>query len=98
MHKALQVQILTPSWLIQATYTTGQTTLWFQEVLEYYFGSVLQTRFFFYTSDPIYDSRTGTVIRDYINMLKVNSQPDSSTPMGADNVLTIIDQPVLSDG
>jgi hypothetical protein len=85
------------SWLIQATYS-GATYTVGSRSLEYYFGSVLQTRFFFYTSDPIYDSRTGTVIRDYINVLKVNSQPDSSVPMGADNVLTIIDQPVLSDG
>jgi hypothetical protein len=38
------------------------------------------------------------VIRDYINVLKVNSRPDSAVPMGSDNVLTIIDQPVLSDG
>jgi len=85
------------SWLIQATYS-GSTYTVVSRSLEYYFGSVLQTRFFFYTSDPIYDSRTGTVIRDYINVLKVNSQPDSSAPMGSDNVLTIIDQPVLSDG
>ena len=85
------------SWLIQATYS-GSTYTVSSRSLEYYFGSVLQTRFFFYTSDPIYDSRTGTVIQDYINVLKVNSQPDSSVPMGADNVLTIIDQPVLSDG
>jgi len=88
---------LDASWLIQATYS-GSTYTVVSRSLEYYFGSVLQTRFFFYTSDPIYDSRTGTVIRDYINVLKVNSQPDSATPMGADNVLTIIDQPVLSDG
>jgi hypothetical protein len=66
--------------------------------LNYYFGSVLQTRFFFYTGEPIYDSRTGTVIRDYINVLKINSQPDTSQPLGTDNILTIIDQPVLSDG
>jgi hypothetical protein len=88
---------LDASWLIQATYS-GSTYTVVSRSLEYYFGSVLQTRFFFYTSDPIYDSRTGTVIRDYVNVLKVNSQPDSSTPMGTDNVLTIIDQPVLSDG
>ena len=85
------------SWLIQATYD-GATYTVVSRSLEYYFGSVLQTRFFFYTSDPIYDSRTGTVIRDYINVLKVNSQPDTANPMGSDNILTIIDQPVLSDG
>jgi hypothetical protein len=88
---------LDASWLIQATYS-GSTYTVVSRSLEYYFGSVLQTRFFFYTSDPIYDSRTGTVIRDYINVLKINSRPDSSTPMGSDNILTIIDQPVLSDG
>jgi hypothetical protein len=66
--------------------------------LEYYFGSVLQTRFFFYTSDPIYDSRTGTVIRDFVDILKINNKPDSSVPLGTDKLLTIVDQPVLSDG
>jgi hypothetical protein len=66
--------------------------------LEYYFGSVLQTRFFFYTSDPIYDSRTGTVIRDFINILKINTRPDTTIPLGSDIVLNIIDQPILSDG
>jgi hypothetical protein len=85
------------SWLIQATYD-GNTYTVVSRTLEYYFGSVLQTRFFFYTSDPIYDSRTGTVIRDYVNVLKVNSQPNDPMPLGSDNILTIIDQPVLSDG
>ena len=85
------------SWLIQCTYS-GSTYTVVSRSLEYYFGSVLQTRFFFYTSDPIYDSRTGTVIRDYINVLKINSQPDTAKPIGSDNILTIIDQPVLSDG
>jgi hypothetical protein len=88
---------LDASWLIQATYN-GATYTVVSRSLEYNFGSVLQTRFFFYTSDPIYDSRTGTVIRDYVNVLKINHQPDSSLPLGSDNVLTIIDQPILSDG
>jgi hypothetical protein len=88
---------LDASWLIQATYN-GSTYTVVSRSLEYNFGSVLQTRFFFYTSDPIYDSRTGTVIKDYINVLKINTQPDTSRPIGADNILNIIDQPVLSDG
>lgn len=85
------------SWLIQCTYNGYSYTV-VSRSLNYYFGSVLETRFFFYTSDPIYDSRSGTVIRDYVNVLKINSQPDSATTLGTDNVLTIIDQPVLSDG
>ena len=85
------------SWLIQATFDGSAYTV-VSRSLDYYFGSVLQTRFFFYTRDPIYDSRTGTVIRDYVNVLKINSLPDTSVPLGTDNRLTIIDQPVLSDG
>ena len=85
------------SWLIQATYN-GSTYTVVSRSLNYYFGSVLETRFFFYTNQPIYDSRTGTVIKDYVNVLRINAQPDSNSPMPSDNVLTIIDQPILSDG
>jgi hypothetical protein len=88
---------LDASWVIQATYN-GSTYTVVSRSLDYYFGSVLQTRFFYYTSDPIYDSRTGTVIRDYVNILKINNRPDSSEPLGSDNIVTIIDQPILSDG
>ena len=85
------------SWLVQATYNGSSYTV-VSRSLDYFFGSVLQTRFFFYTSDPIYDSRTGTVISDYVNVLKINPRPDSAEPLGSDTVLNIIDQPVLSDG
>ena len=88
---------LDASWLIQATYN-GSTYTVVSRSLNYYFGSVLETRFFFYTNQPIYDSRTGTVIRDYVNVLRINTQPDSNSPMPSDNVLTIINQPILSDG
>jgi hypothetical protein len=88
---------LDDSWLIQATYNGSAYTV-VSRSLNYYFGSVLETRFFFYTNQPIYDSRTGTVIKDYVNVLRINSQPDSNSPMPSDNVLTIIDQPILSDG
>ena len=88
---------LDASWLVQATYSGSSYTVKSRS-LDYYFGSVLQTRFFFYTSEPIYDSRTGTVIHDFVNILKVNSQPDNALPMGTDTVVNIIDQPVLSDG
>ena len=88
---------LDASWLIQATYNGSSYTVE-SRALDYFFGSVLQTRFFFYTSNPIYDSRTGTVISDYVNVLKINNKPDTAVPLGSDNRLTIIDQPVLSDG
>jgi hypothetical protein len=66
--------------------------------LAYSFGSVLQTRFFFYDGQQVYDSRTGTVIKDYINILSVNTQPDTTQPLEGDIFTTIIGQPVESDG
>jgi hypothetical protein len=85
------------SWLIQCT-TNGANYTVISRSLDYFFGSVAETRFFFYTSEPIYDSRTGTVIRDYVNVLKINSEPDSNYPLPEDSRLPIIAQPVLTDG
>ena len=66
--------------------------------LDYYFGSVLETRFFFFTNQKIYDSRTGTVISDFVNVLKTNSKPDNNAPLDGDTRVRIIGQPVESDG
>ena len=95
----------------QSTTGTGQDASWFFQFitdginytvtsrgLNYYFGSVLQTRFFFYGDQQIFDSRTGTTIRDFVRVLKVNSQPDSNRPLSSDVTLRIIDQPIQPDG
>jgi len=88
---------LDASWLIQFT-TDGASYTVISRGVEYVFGSVLQTRFFFDTNDLVYDSRTGSVIRDFINVLKSNSRPDSNLPFASDIVMDIVDQPVQSDG
>lgn len=85
------------SWMIQFT-TDGETYTVTTRGLNYYFGSVLQTRFFFYGDEQIYDSRTGTVIRDFVRVLKTNSRPDSNLPLSGDVTMRIIDQPVQPDG
>ena len=88
---------LDASWLIEfvangTTYTVTSRSLF------YLFGSVLQTRFFFETDQRIYDSRTGTVIADFVNVLKTNSRPDVNIPLPGDIKMAITGQPVLSDG
>ena len=85
------------SWFIRAV-TDGTTYTVESRSLDYYFGSVIETRFFFFSNQKIYDSRTGTVIQDFINVLKTNSKPDSNQPLDGDVVLRIIGQPVESDG
>jgi hypothetical protein len=64
----------------------------------YNFGSVLQTRFFFESAQRIYDTRTGTTISDFVKVLRTNSLPDSNRPLPGDISLSIIGQPVESDG
>ena len=88
---------LDASWMIQATYDGSQYTVKSRS-LDYYFGSVLEVRFFFDTAQAVYDSRTGTVISDFVKVLRSNSQANSNAPLLGDVALKIIEQPVLSDG
>jgi hypothetical protein len=85
------------SWLIEFV-TNGTTYTVTSRALFYLFGSVLQTRFFFETDQRIYDSRTGTVIADFVNVLKTNSRPDVNIPLPGDIKMAIVGQPVESDG
>lgn len=85
------------SWLVQFVVQNQNYTITFRG-LAYYFGSVLQTRFFFYEDQQVYDSRTGTVIRDFINVLAVNTQPDSTQSLPGNIIMNITGQPVESDG
>jgi hypothetical protein len=89
---------LDASWFIQANTTDGTNYTVVSRSLDYYFGSVLQTRFFFFGDQKIYDSRTGTVISDFVNVLKTNSRPNNNLPLEGDTRLRIIGQPVESDG
>jgi hypothetical protein len=88
---------LDSSWFVQFV-TDGSTYTVSSRALDYYFGSVLQTRFFYYGDELIYDSRTGTTISDFVNVLKTNSRPDSALPLAGDTRLKIVGQPVQSDG
>jgi hypothetical protein len=88
---------LDASWLVAFEVVNQNYTITFRG-LSYNFGSVLQTRFFYYGNQLVYDSRTGTIIKDFINVLAVNTKPDSTEPLPGDVYTTIIGQPVQSDG
>ena len=85
------------SWLVKFT-TDGEIYSVRSRSLNYYFASVIETRFYFDGDRRIYDSKTGTVIDDFVKILKINNQPTSSTPLNNDVEVDIIDQPVTSDG
>lgn len=88
---------LDASWLIQFV-TNGQSYTVVSRGLDYIFASIIETRFFFDTSEKIYDSKTGKVIKDFVRVLKTNSKPDSNSPLSGDISMEIIAQPVQSDG
>jgi hypothetical protein len=88
---------LDASWLVQFV-TNGQSYTVVSRGLDYIFASIIETRFFFDTSEKIYDSKTGKVIKDFVRVLKTNSKPDSNSPLSGDISMEIIAQPVQSDG
>jgi hypothetical protein len=85
------------SWLIKFESTiTGYVVT--SRTLNYYFASVLETRFFFEGNRKIYDPKTGKIVNDFIKILKTNAAPDDNRSLSSDIVLDIIDQSVESDG
>jgi len=85
------------SWLVKFE-TDGETYTVTSRSLQRFFASILETRFFYDGSQQVFDPKTGTVVNDFINVLKTNSRPDSSSPLNSDEKLDIIGQPAESDG
>jgi hypothetical protein len=84
-------------WLIKAMSSDSAYTIYYRG-LEYVFQSAGETTFFFDKKNKTYDTKTGTVLRDQITVLKVNPQADSAAPLGYDYTW-YIDKPVVgSDG
>ena len=64
----------------------------------YYFGSVKDVRFTFDRDKVIYDPSSGKLMKDYINILKSNSQVFTNGPYPRDFKLDIVGQTLESDG
>ena len=87
-----------PNYFIKFTSTGANTYLITYKELTYYFGSVADTRFTFSPNELVYDPFSGKIIQDFINVLAVNSQFGTNTPLGADLKVNILGQTVESDG
>ena len=66
--------------------------------LQYYFGSVADTRFNFETGKLVYDPFTGKVLQDYVKVLATNTQYNSNYPLSKPVQVSILGQTVESDG
>ena len=85
------------SWLIRFE-TVGQTYTVYYRGLNYAFESVLETNFYFDNAVKVFDPVTGQTINDQINILKINSQPDSAEPLALDYSWYIYDSIIEVDG
>jgi len=66
--------------------------------LTYYFGSVADTRFAPPSNTLVYDPFSGKILQDFINVLPINTLPNSSYPMSVPVKVNIVGQTTEPDG
>ena len=79
---------LDASWLIRFV-TDGELYTVYYRNLDFVFESKQETRFYFDPDVRVFDTNTGKLITDFVKVLKVNSQPDSSAALGYDYTLEV---------
>lgn len=85
------------SWLIRFRYNGNQYVVSYRG-LDYYFESIAETKFYFDDRVKIFDSKTGRTINDHINVLRFNTEPDSSLPLTNNLTWYVYKNIVESDG
>jgi len=83
-------QNLDSSWLLYFK-TDGENYVITYRNLRYVFESADEIRFFFDSTDKIFEPKTGQILRDNIRVLSVNKQPDSNQSFTKDFVWNIND-------
>jgi hypothetical protein len=76
-------QQLDASWLLLFTNDGEKYTITYRG-MRYIFESDKQIRFYYDSSDKIFNNKTGKIVKDKINILSINTQPDSSNPFNRD--------------
>ena len=84
-------QQLDASWLLLFE-TDGSTYTVTYRGSRYVFESAQEIRFFFDSSDKIYNNRTGKIIKDKISVLNINKQPDSVEPFTTDYNWEVVEE------
>jgi len=85
------------SWLLLFTTDNEYYTVTTRQQ-QYIFESDSQIRFYFDSSNKVYDSKTNSVIKDSINILSVNTQPENSYPLTFDRPWDIAKEYIGLDG
>tara|TARA_B110000503_G_scaffold129783_1_gene202387 strand:- start:35876 stop:39325 length:3450 start_codon:yes stop_codon:yes gene_type:complete len=84
-------QQLDASWLLKFT-TDGEKYTITSRAMRFVFESDTEIRFYYDSSDKIYNNKTGKIVKDKINVLNINKQPDSVFPFNYDFVWEIVEE------
>ena len=76
-------QQLDSSWLLLFQ-TDGEKYTITYRAMRYVFESDKEIRFYYDSSDKIYNNLTGKIVKDRITVLNINTKPDSSSPFSTD--------------
>ncbi len=90
-------QQLDASWIILFE-TNGEIYTVTSRGTRYVFESEKEIRFFYDSSDKVYDTNTGKIIRDSVTVLGINTAPDASTPIDQDIKWEIVEEYKGADG
>ena len=90
-------QKLDSSWLI-AFETDGTTYTVSYRGLEYFFESIIENRFYFDGTRKIYDTTTGTIQKDKITVLKINTLPGTNNSLVTDYPFKIVGNVLENNG
>ena len=85
------------SWLLLFT-TDNETYTITSRNQRYIFESDSQIQFYCDSSNKIYDSKTNRVVKDLINIMSVNTSPDSITPFTTDYTWDVVSEFFGVDG
>ena len=77
-------QRLDASWLLLFETNGEKYTITYRS-LRYVFESANEIRFYYDSSDKVYDNKTGQIIKDKITVLSINLKPDLLTPFTVDS-------------
>lgn len=89
---------LDASWQILMTNTGSGRYNVYQRRIRFFWGSEVETRFYFDPETRVYDSRNGTVISDQIRVLVSNTKPDSNDSLDAEHAFEIYNTVDYTDG
>ena len=90
-------QQLDASWLLLFE-TNGETYTVTYRASRYVFESAEEIRFYFDSSDKIYNNRTGKIIKDKISVLNINKKPDLTESFTVDYDWEIVEEYRDADG